>query len=129
MTPAMIVALTLWMEARGEPAAGRELVATVIVNRAKARRMSVEAVCLERKQFSCWNDVKASDGVPDVVVDELVGPVWRHCMRLGELVVAGRYEPLNDAEYFYNPEVCHPAWARDMVVVVKRGRHWFLREA
>ncbi len=50
-----IVADTLFCECRGEPASGRMAVASVIWNRSKNKGISQEAVCLARKQFSCWN--------------------------------------------------------------------------
>ncbi|WP_414075941.1 cell wall hydrolase, partial [Staphylococcus aureus] len=46
------------MEAADQSVYGQYLVASVIVNRAKAGHKSLEAVCLARKQFSCWNSPK-----------------------------------------------------------------------
>lgn len=53
-----IVARTLWGEARGEGQRGMRAVAWVIYNRmhpARGPEKSPAAVCLARKQFSCWN--------------------------------------------------------------------------
>jgi len=48
--------LTLWGEARGQPIEGIIAVASVIRNRVGKRfGDSYKAVCLARKQFSCWN--------------------------------------------------------------------------
>ena len=53
------LARTVWGEARGETNAGREGVANVVVNRARigAPRYAatLEAVCTQPYQFSCWN--------------------------------------------------------------------------
>lgn len=53
-----IVARTLWGEARGEGKRGMQAVASVILTRKRMAWLgarSAAAVCLARKQFSCWN--------------------------------------------------------------------------
>jgi len=50
-----IVAMTLLGEARGEGYAGMYAVACVIKQRATNRNLTPAQVCLQRKQFSCWN--------------------------------------------------------------------------
>ena len=51
-----IVAATLILEAGGEYATGSmEAVNEVIRNRAAKRKLTTKQVCLQRKQFSCWN--------------------------------------------------------------------------
>lgn len=54
-TDSEILFLTLVGEARGEPIQGQIAVANVIANRAKERGLSIREVCLQPKQFSCWN--------------------------------------------------------------------------
>ena len=67
----LALARTLWGECRGEPREGQIAVAWVIRNRAEnpgwwSRQRdgvpddTVEAVCLDRNQFSCWWDKQAS---------------------------------------------------------------------
>ena len=51
-----IIAATIIMEAGGEYHVGAlEGVYEVIMNRAKKRNKTPAQVCLQRKQFSCWN--------------------------------------------------------------------------
>ena len=56
----MVLALTLWAEARGEPIEGQIAVGCVIRNRLKnpeqfrASEATYPAICLAPKQFSCW---------------------------------------------------------------------------
>ena len=50
-----IVAMTILGEARGEGKQGMYAVACVINQRAINRKMTPAQVCLQRKQFSCWN--------------------------------------------------------------------------
>jgi hypothetical protein len=54
----LTLARTLWGEARGEPREGQEAVAGVIMNRVRSARYpnTVAKVCLQRWQFSCWNE-------------------------------------------------------------------------
>lgn len=57
--PDEIMALTIYGEARGESVEGQIAVANVIFNRWKdnpKKYKSVKDVCLEPKQFSCWNE-------------------------------------------------------------------------
>jgi spore germination cell wall hydrolase CwlJ-like protein len=55
-----IVALTILGEARGEGKAGMYAVACVIQQRSKNRKITPAQVCLQKRQFSCWNDGKES---------------------------------------------------------------------
>lgn len=59
MSPKEIVALTILGEARGEGIAGQVAVACVIRNRfhhSPGKYNTMADVCLENRQFSCWND-------------------------------------------------------------------------
>ena len=65
-----IVAATLILEAGGEYATGSmEAVNEVIRNRAVKRKLTTRQVCLQRKQFSCWNSGK---------IDQLLAKAKRH---------------------------------------------------
>ena len=55
------VALTLLGEARGEKQAGLYAVGCVIQKRSLERKLTPAQVCLQPKQFSCWNDRKYMD--------------------------------------------------------------------
>jgi spore germination cell wall hydrolase CwlJ-like protein len=58
-----IIAQTLLGEARGEGEAGMYAVACVIQRRVINRGMTAHKVCLQSKQFSCWNDGKESNSL------------------------------------------------------------------
>ena len=65
-----VVAKTLWGEARGEGEAGMRAVACVIGNRASRKwrgKVGCAAVCLDKWQFSCWNDNDPNRGRMDAV--------------------------------------------------------------
>ena len=50
-----IVAQTILAEARGDGKGGMYAVAACIKVRAQKRKLSFKQVCLQPKQFSCWN--------------------------------------------------------------------------
>ena len=50
-----VVAMTILAEARGEGHSGMYAVAAVIAQRSLNRQLSPRRVCLQKKQFSCWN--------------------------------------------------------------------------
>lgn len=51
-----ILGLTIIGEARGERIQGQVAVGSVIRNRLMTGKKSYHEVCLEKHQFSCWND-------------------------------------------------------------------------
>ena len=51
-----IIALTLLGEARGERYSGMYAVASTIAQRSINRKITPKEVCLQYKQFSCWNN-------------------------------------------------------------------------
>ncbi len=58
LSPAQLMAITLWAEARGEPRDGKISVASVILERVNHRGWdgkSIHEVCLWPRQFSCFN--------------------------------------------------------------------------
>jgi len=122
MTTTMLLALTLYLESASEGLTGMQMVASVIVNRAAGRSDDIPVVILRRKQFSCWNDRKPeSVPVPD-------NDAWDTAMDIAEMVVDGSFQPLTDATHYYNPKLCSPKWAEDLVVVARLGNHVFLRD-
>ena len=50
-----IVALTITYESSGEPFDAQVQVANVIRTRAIERKLTPRQVCLQKRQFSCWN--------------------------------------------------------------------------
>jgi spore germination cell wall hydrolase CwlJ-like protein len=76
LLPDEVLALTIWGEARGESIEGQVAVANVIMNRWKnnlAKYKTVTDVCLEPRQFSCWNESDPNK----VKLDKLMGQISR----------------------------------------------------
>ena len=123
-----IVAETIWREARGEDLNGRLAVASVIVNRMKERKLSASGVCLQSKQFSCWNGVDAS-GKPwtgKKLTRKEFG-VWLECVRIAGEIVRSEFKPIGNWNHYYNPKLCNPSWGHAMACVSNIGNHRFGR--
>ena len=134
-----VLGLTLWGEARGEPATGQAAVAWVIKNRAAARRQTIQTVCLAKWQFSCWWEdspnstalyLRSERVLSGTVIAE---PHWLHLLQLATQVLVGAVpDPTGGADHYLTTTLYRgddaPTWSRAMPVVATIGRHTFLRD-
>jgi|TARA_R110002050_G_scaffold9580_5_gene33951 N-acetylmuramoyl-L-alanine amidase len=118
------LALAVYFEARGEPAAGQLAVAHVIQNRVRSGRYpdsfcevvtEARSVGLHRCQFSFY-----CDGKREAILDDVA---W-----LASRVIAEASLHVNDitegATHYHSTSV-DPAWASSMTVTIKIGNHIF----
>ena len=115
-----IVAATLILEAGGEYASGSmEAVNEVIRNRAAKRKLTTRQVCLQRKQFSCWNSGK---------IDQLLAKAKRH-PRFSEAlsIVNGTATNYTGGADHYHADYCSPYWASSMKKTCVIGKHLFYK--
>ena len=124
-TDVEILAKTLYGEARGEGYNGLLAVATVIYNRAKGDKFKFIKVCLQAKQFSCWN------GTNDIAIwDYKSYDICKQiatCMLSGDIIYYPfkTIKPTNYLTYaLYMSEKC-PNWVRGASGEVV-GKHIFL---
>lgn len=122
----VIIAKTLYSEARGEGNIGLQAVATVICNRAKNKTENMAAICIKPKQFSCWNNVD------DIAIKEQ--SLYRICLRIAETMLDKTFipypfktiKPTNYLTYsLYMSDKC-PNWARGVAGEII-GNHIFLQ--
>jgi len=127
----LIVAKTLWGEAAGEGRLGMEAVAGVIGNRKRLRwrdKTDEAAVCLDHKQFSCWNV-----GSPLLAKMERVqrqpDAAWREALAIASDLLAGRLADRTDGATHYHASTLRrtPAWAQGVVPCCTIGRHLFFK--
>lgn len=119
-TEADIVAATLILEAGGEYEAGSmEAVHEVIVARSVKRSLTVAEICLQRKQFSCWN----SGQIDQKVAKAKRHPRWSEAVR----IVNGPMTNYTRGADHYHADYVSPYWAESMTVTVKIGRHIFYK--
>lgn len=140
-TNLQIMALTVWGEARGEPALGQRAVAWVILNRWKQpgwwcrnsgdgiQDDSLAAVCKHPKQFSCWNTNDANrKHLIDPVTLSL--PEYKRILSICSeaLLASGEDDPTDGAEYYCTISAMRKtAWAKERKPTVMIGNHAFYK--
>ena len=123
-----IVAATILAEARGEGFDGMQAVACVIKQRMIERGKDAATICLQRKQFSCWNGVTFEElcenvlkGTPDEITDFAIA--------LAVDLVSGKdfdRKSVGCANHYCTLET-YPGWAKGKKPVKVIGRHKFYR--
>ncbi|MDF7801269.1 cell wall hydrolase [Pontiellaceae bacterium B1224] len=121
-----IISYTIYAEARGEPFSGKKAVAAVIHTRSQLHKISMPEVCLQEKQFSCWNSISsvpayyaAGTGLRQADVK-----ARSDCYGLAWLLVAG-FVKWDYLTHFYNPDKASPSWRSNMRGVQSIGKHVF----
>jgi N-acetylmuramoyl-L-alanine amidase len=145
LSPAQVVALTAYGEARSEPPRGRVGVVNTIANRLAAQRdaygLDLKAVCLKRWQYSCWMPEGGRANYESLLItarhllkaERSIGPILQHCLDLGAQLVAGTLEDVvKGATHYVNPDAMKPrgrlpAWAIGLTPTVIIGSHWFYK--
>ena len=131
LTPAQIIGLTIFGEARGSTPALRRAIASVIANRVKAQQarwgLTPEAVCLKPLQFSCWTPKGGAQNYAAVIAEaEKVAEaqesrlVLVYVQTYGDPVAHGTLrDTVHGATHYYSPAAMVPktrvpAWARGL---------------
>ena len=115
-----IVAATLILEAGGEYTGGSmEAVNEVIRNRAAKRKLTTRQVCLQRKQFGCWNSGR---------IDQLLAKAKAH-PRFSEAmaIVTGASTNYTGGADHYHADYCNPYWSSSMKKTCVIGKHIFYK--
>jgi len=123
-----LIALTVIMEARGEPELGREMVAHVIVNRIERSGLDAETVLYQPGQFAVWADLELRMKV--LRCAGISAEDWWSTYSMALAVYAGKPEPegLEGMLYFANPDFWPeglPAWLKGDCRQI--GNHRFCR--
>lgn len=114
-----IVVATIILEAGGEYHVGAlEGVYEVIINRSKKRKMTPAQVCLQRKQFSCWN----SGNIAQLMAKAKEHPRWV----IAQNILGKETNYTNGADH-YHADYVSPYWKDSMTETVKIGRHIFYK--
>ena len=120
-----IIVMTILGEARGEGKAGMYAVACVIRKRMIERKMDAVDVCIQNRQFSCWNGNKAQGKL-----FKLLNSSKEHtyAMKLAPAVVQGGLD-LNYVKHanHYCTLKTHNAWTRGNKPVKIIGNHKFFK--
>lgn len=124
-----IVARTIWGEARGEGERGMRAVACVIANRVNIRRGGLDnpaAICLARKQFSCWNADDPNLGLLERAMRE-PDAAYMTAAALARSVVARDLGDITGGatHYFATTLRRRPPWALGHEPCARIGNHEF----
>lgn len=127
----LTLARTLYGEARGEPREGIEAVANVILNRVMSRRYpnTVAKVCLQRLQFSCWND---NDPNRKIIAKLMPGdnPVFDMVLGIATRALLGGLPSVVVGALHYHAKQIKPSWVKNSpaaTLVARIGSHLFWR--
>ena len=120
-TQAGIVALTILAESMGEKEAGMTAVAACIYQRSLNRKITPEQVCLQRKQFSCWNGKTEADLAHLLKLPQAKTALW----------LEANLHRLNRAKIgyadHYHADYVKPYWAKGRTPTITIGKHLFYK--
>ena len=132
MQELLIMAKTVWGEARGESTEGQIAVAWVIKNRAMNPKWwgrTIEEVCLKKYQFSCWLESDPNRAKMDKLTEEDLKEQIEVCQSVLDDEVS---DPTQGANH-YHVKGLLPSWVRNEeddsikqpIVII--GNHSFYR--
>ena len=123
---AMIIALTLFGEARGESLPGKMAVASVIYNRAEGDTTRMAYICMKPYQFSCWNYGAKMPTIP--AADSPERKAWNDCAAIAELAATGKLKPVTEATHYHARTMKQPPkWTAGQVPCAVLDGHVFYR--
>lgn len=123
VSPERVIALTLYLEAGNQDTVGKECVASVIWNRAGGDPKKLVAVCLAKKQFSCWNKRRPASVKVKTNVSYRICELIAKDMVRGTFCVPYRMLGVN----YYHEKSVHPDWGNPTKRVCREGDHLFYR--
>lgn len=121
-----ILALAIYREARGEPAAGKLAVGWVIRNRVADQRWpeTYRDVILQPFQFSAFNK---NDSQSTVFPKAESDAAWEGCVSAAREVLNGATDFTNGANHYFADTIEPPNWADPQKHVVSIGHHKFYK--
>ena len=126
----LILAKTIYGEARGEILLGQYAVAHVVLNRKNDHRwhnMSLAGICLQRAQFSCWLPSDPSCAILQNLHAE--SPRLAPMIIIAQAVIAGTHDdPTHGATHYHAVSIDAPRWARGKTPCARIGHHLFYRD-
>lgn len=143
LTELHVVALTIWGEARNEPIEGKVFVGSIIRNRVETPKRwpdTFDQVCLQPKQFSCWQPVGGPQNYAAVMdrarlfsgdyaerPGHLLDATLVECLFVAEGLIGGQFLDRSFGANHYITTVlwktAPPVWAQGQHPVAVCGRH------
>lgn len=117
-----VVAITILAEARGEGQDGMGAVAAVISQRSAEKNKTAKNICLEKYQFSCWNNKKINQ-----LTYLLKLPQAELAIYLAKNIDNIDRSKVGYANHYYASYIKPPYWAKGKTPVSKIGKHLFFK--
>lgn len=121
-----VTAQTIWGESRGEPIAGQYAVAHVIFNRSIHRDLSPLKVCLQKWQFSVWNDNDPNK--PKLEALTIEDNSFYKCFEIALKVLGKKHVDTTEGSMHYHHKCVNPYWAKGHIPVKRIGAHLFYND-
>lgn len=125
----VIVAATILAEARGEGFDGMQAVACVIKKRMIERQKDAASICLQKEQFSCWNDGVTVEVLSEVVTKGTPSEITDFAIALAVDLILDKDLDLslvNEANHYCTLDT-NPKWAKGKKPVVVIKNHKFYK--
>lgn len=125
----LVMAQTIWGEARGESDEGQYAIGHVIKNRFDSNKWfsadSLEGVCKKKWQFSCWNE----DDPNKEKMEKLTQEDIKDFIEIANNVLDGSKESnVGKATHYYADYIKEPKWAEGKTPIIKIGTHSFYED-
>lgn len=125
----LVMAQTIWGEARGESNEGQYAIGHVIKNRFDSNKWfsadSLEGVCKKKWQFSCWNE----DDPNKEKMEKLTQEDIKDFIEIANNVLDGSKESnVGKATHYYADYIKEPKWAEGKTPITKIGVHHFYED-
>ena len=123
-----VLARTVYGEARGASALGKEAVAHVVLNRWRRGGWwgnTILKVCLHKLQFSCWND--SDPNREKLMVVDLGDSLFRECHYAALAAIRDEDNDPTRGAFHYHTYAVSPAWAKDKPYL-SIGHHRFVTD-
>ena len=125
----LVMAQTIWGEARGESNEGQYAIGHVIKNRFDSNKWfsadSLEGVCKKKWQFSCWNE----DDPNKEKMEKLTQEDIKDFIEIANNVLDGSKESnVGKATHYYADYIKEPKWAEGKTPITKIGVHHYYED-
>ena len=131
----LILALTIFGEARGETIQGKVSIGSVIRNRVKSPTTwwgrDYIGVCLAPYQFSCWNQNDPNRSYLESIQDNEANvrsgeqTAWNDCKTVANGIIDETIADNTGGATHYHTPAVRPKWANELKVVKSDNAHIF----
>lgn len=125
----IVLARTIYGEARGESALGQRAVAWVVRNRAEKYGLGLAEAALKSVHFSAWNNARENDANQlAMMLADLTDRDYASCLIEAACVAHGmNTDPTHGATHYHAQSINPPAWALGKPYI-SIGSHRFYRD-